>query len=128
MYKHSQNFYDKAYKTYVNKVSAIGGIPLKKNTFRSAYDALKGEGKQPMAELVYSSKYSTKYKTALAEYKMAKSMGTKVKLEDLKQMTTQDFADYYAADLRKTYDDLKAKGITGKAAAKAVSNMWFGSV
>ena len=128
MYKHTTKFYNNAYKKYTAQVRNIGGIPLKKSTFRSAYDALKAEGKQPMKELVYGSKYSTRYQTALSEYRMAKSMGAKVKLEDLKKMTTQDFADMYANELRNTYDDLKKKGITGKAAAKAISNMWFGSL
>lgn len=127
MSKHTTKFYDKAYNKYKAKVKASGGIALNKSTFRSAYDALKLEGKQPMKELVYSSKYSTRYKTALAEYNIAKSMGTPIKLDDLKRMTTQDFADLYAGELRKTYDDLKAKGITGKAAAAIVSNLWFGS-
>ena len=128
-YKHSKNFYDKAYAKYSAALKGVpGAIKLNKSAFRSAYDALKMEGdKNPAKTLIYNSKYGTSYGTALAEKRMAASMGVKVKLETLKKMTTQDFAAMYSTELRKTYDELKAKGVSGKDASKLVSQMWFGS-
>lgn len=128
-YKHSNDFYNKAYTKYSAALKgAVGATKLSKSAFRSAYDALKMEGdKNPAKTLVYNSKYGTSYSTALAEKRMAASMGVKVKLETLKKMTTQDFASMYSTELRKTYDALKAKGISGKDASLLVSQMWFGS-
>lgn len=128
-YKHSKEFYNKAYAKYTMALKGVpGAIKLNKSAFRSAYDALKMEGdKNPAKTLIYNSKYGTSYSTALAEKRMAASMGVKVKLEDLKKMTTQDFAAMYSTELRKTYDDLKAKGVSGKDASLLVSQMWFGS-
>ena len=80
-----------------------------------------------MKDLIYGSKYGTNYKTAVAEHKALKSVGIEVKLEDLKLITTQDFADAYSAQLSKGYRDLRAKGIAGKDAALIISQMWFGS-
>lgn len=128
-YKHSKEFYKKAYKKYSDEMKKAK-IPTKLNraAFESAYDALKIEGeKNPLKTLIYSSKYGTSYTTALAEKRMAASMGVKLRLENLKKMTTQDFANIYANELRKSYDDLKAKGISGKNAQILISQMWFGS-
>lgn len=127
-YKHTKQFYDSRYKTYKKEVAKIGGYALKKNEFISGYNALSGESKNVMKDLVYGSKYGTKYKAAIAEYKALKSVGIKdVKLEELKLITTQDFADSYATQLSAAYRDLRAKGITGKDAATLISQQWFGS-
>lgn len=126
-YNHSKQFYDTRYKTYKREVKKIGGFALKKNEFISGYNALSGESKNVMKDLIYGSKYGTSYKTAVAEHKALKSVGIKVKLEDLKIITTQDFADTYSAQLSKGYRDLRARGITGKDAALIISQQWFGS-
>lgn len=126
-YKHSQKFYDTRYRVYKNEVKKIGGYALKKNEFISAYNALAGESKNVMKDLVYGSKYGTSYKTAVAEHKALRSVGIKTKLESLKTMTTQDFADMYATQLAQGYRDLRASGITGKDAAVLISQQWFGS-
>lgn len=126
-YKHSEKFYDKKYKAYKKEVAKIGGFALNKNEFISGYNAISGESKNVMKDLVYGSKYGTSYKTALAEHRALKSVGIKAKLENLKLMTTQDFADVYATELTKGYRDLRAKGITGKEAALLISQQWFGS-
>ena len=128
-YKHSKSFYNKAYSKYSAAVKGTpGAIKLSKSAFESAYDALQvAKDKTPLKTLIYNSKYGTSYSTALAEKRMAASMGVKLKLEELKKMTTQDFAAIYATELRQSYDDLKAKGITGKAASLLISQMWFGS-
>lgn len=126
-YKHSKKFYDTRYKTYKKEVKKIGGFALKKNEFISGYNALSGESKNIMKDLVYGSKYGTSYKTAVAEHKALKAVGIETKLEDLKLITTQDFADTYSAELAKGYRDLRSKGITGKDAALIISQQWFGS-
>lgn len=126
-YNHSKAFYNKRYSTYKAKVKALGGTVLKKNEFISAYNAISGDSKNPMKDLVYGSKYGTKYSTAVAEHKALKGAGIKVKLEDLKTMTTQDFADTYAAQLAAAYRDLRRAGTSGKDAALLISQQWFGS-
>ena len=128
-YKHSQKFYDTRYATYKAEVARIGGFALTKNEFTSGYNALAGSSKNPMKDLVYGSKYGTTYKTAVAEHRALKSVGIKgVKLEDLKLMTTQDFADTYTVELNKAYRELRKKGATGKDAADIISQQWFGSL
>lgn len=127
-YKHTKKFYDTRYKVYKKEVAKIGGYALKKNEFISGYNALSGESKNVMKDLVYGSKYGTTYKTAVAEYRALKSVGIKgIKLEDLKLITTQDFADSYATQLSAAYRDLRSKGVTGKDAANIISQQWFGS-
>lgn len=127
-YKHTKKFYDTRYKIYKKEVARIGGYALNKNEFISGYNALAGESKNVMKDLVYGSKYGTVYKTAVAEHRALKSVGIKgVKLEDLKKMTTQDFADAYATQLSAAYRELRAAGTTGKDAAILISQQWFGS-
>lgn len=127
-YKHSREFYDSRYRIYKREVARIGGYALKKNEFISGYNALSGETKNVMKELIYGSKYGTKYKYAVAEYQALKSVGIKgVKLEELKLITTQDFAEAYSTQLAKAYRDLRASGITGKDAGILISQQWFGS-
>lgn len=127
-YKHSEKFYDKAFDTYKKGVQKIGGVAMTKNAFKSAYDAFKQQGAtQPVKELIYGSRYGTKYKTALAEYKMVKSLGIKATLKQLKELTTQDFAVNYAGELATAYADLTKKGKTGKEAKQIISQQWFGS-
>ena len=127
-YKHTKKFYDTRYNIYKKEVAKIGGYALKKNEFISGYNALSGESKNVMKDLVYASKYGTVYKTAVAEHRALKSVGIKgVKLEDLKKMTTQDFADSYATQLSAAYRELRAAGNTGKDAALIISQQWFGS-
>lgn len=127
-YKHTKKFYDTRYAVYQKEVSRIGGYALKKNEFISGYNALSGESKNVMKDLVYGSKYGTTFKTAMAEYKALKRAGIKgVKLEDLKLITTQDFADAYSVQLSAAYRDLRSKGMAGKDAAFIISQQWFGS-
>lgn len=128
-YNHSKEFWNNAYKEYKREVRRIGGFVLKKDAFKSAYNALRDEGSTNIKkDLIYASKYGTKYKTALAEFRSLKNIGIKgIKLEDFKIMTTQDFADTYRAQLADAYRDLRTKGITGKDAQLLISAQWFGS-
>ena len=125
--QHSKSFYDTRYAEYKSRVMHSGGFVLNRNSFESAYEALQGTTKNVMKDLVYSAKYGTNYKTALAEFRALKSVGIKSSFKDLKVMTTQEFADTYVTELNKGYRDLKAKGITGKDAATIISQQWFGS-
>ena len=126
-YKHSKKFYDSRYATYRKRVKAIGGTLLTKNEFKSAYEAISSESKNVMKDLVYGSKYGTKYNTAVAERRALRSAGIKATLEDLKTMTTQDFADMYAIQLANAYSELRRNGTSGKDAALLISQQWFGS-
>lgn len=126
-YNHTKKFYDTRYNIYKAEVKRIGGYALKKNEFISGYNALAGESKNVMRDLVYGSKYGTSYKTALAERRALQSVGIKAKLEDLKTITTQDFADMYSTQLADGYRELRKKGISGKDAALLISQQWFGS-
>lgn len=128
-YTHSKKFFDDRYKKYKRDVKAIGGTILKKNAFKGAYlGQVEAGSKNPMRDLVYASKYSTSYGTALAEYRALKGAGIKgVKLEELKLLTTQDFAYTYSTELSKAYSELKKAGITGRDASAIISAQWFGS-
>lgn len=126
-YKHSTKFYDDKYTIYKREVSKIGGTILNKNTFISAYESLKTETKTVMKDLIYSSKYGTSYKTALAEYQALKRVGLTESFKDLKLMTTQDFAAAYSSQLSKAYKDAIKAGKDSSAAALLISQQWFGS-
>lgn len=128
-YKHSKQFWDKNYKTYKAEVKRIGGFALKKSAYKAAYNALREEGsKNVQKDLIYGSKYGTKYKTALAEYRSLKGLGiTGIKFEEFKIMTTQDFAEQYSSELDAAYRDLRMKGLSGADAKLLISAQWFGS-
>lgn len=126
-YQHTTKFYNEKYNTYKKEVLKIGGVALSKNSFISAYEGLKAESKNVMKDLVYSSKYGTNYKTALAEYRALKRVGLSESLDNLKVMTTQDFAATYAAELSRAYKDAIKSGATSSGAALLISQQWFGS-
>lgn len=128
-YNHSREFWADSYKKYKSEVKKIGGFVMKKEAFKSAYNALREEGsKTVLKDLVYGSKYGTRYNTALAEFRSLKNIGIKdIKLEEFKLMTTQDFAVTYSAQLADAYRDLRAKGVSGADAKLLISSQWFGS-
>lgn len=126
-YKHSTKFYDTRYAKYKSEMNRLGIIPVKKGAFISTYEALSKSSKNPMKDIIYSAQYGTSYKTALAEKRALADIGIKTKLEDLKKMTTYDFADQYAIQLSKAYRDLRSKGTSGKDASLLISQQWFGS-
>ena len=47
--------------------------------------------------------------------------------QELKGMTTHEFAEMYKEELREMYYDYKASGLTGKQAAQLISNEIYGS-
>lgn len=137
--KHTKKFMKRKYMEYLTDVKKIGGTPLTQNNFQSAYEAYMEENRQarlrgervvdPNKELVYASKYSTRYKTALAEKRELRAIGITESLEDLKKMETTDFAKKYAAQLAQAYRDQQALNPTksGKDIGRIISQMWFGS-
>lgn len=126
-YKHSQKFYDTRYNKYRAEMKRLGLVPVKKGAFISAYDSIAEKSKNPMKDIIYSSQYGTAYKYALAEKRALANIGTKVKLEDLKKMTTQEFADKYATELYNARRSLLAAGKHPSEVALLISQQWFGS-
>lgn len=126
-YKHSQQFYNTRYNKYKATMKKLGIVPIKKGAFISAYDSIAEKSKNPMKDIVYSSQYGTAYNYALAEKKALAQIGTKVKLEELKKMTTQEFADKYAIELYNARKALFAAGKSRSEVALLISQQWFGS-
>lgn len=126
-YKHSQKFYDTRYNKYKATMKKLGIVPIKKGAFISAYDSIAEKSKNPMKDIIYSSQYGTAYNYALAEKKALANIGIKVKLEDIKKMTTQEFAEEYSKELYIARRDLYAAGKSKSEAALLISQQWFGS-
>ena len=126
-YKHSQKFYDTRYNKYKATMKKIGIVPIKKGAFIAAYDSIAEKSKNPMKDIIYSSQYGTAYNYALAEKKALAQLGTKVKLEDLKKMTTQEFADKYSKELYAARKQLFSQGKNKGEVALLISQQWFGS-
>lgn len=126
-YKHSQEFYDTRYNKYKATMKKLGIVPIKKGAFISAYDSIAEKSKNPMKDIIYSSQYGTAYNYALAEKKALAQIGTKVKLEDLKKMTTQEFAEEYSKELFEARRQLYAAGKNKSEVALLISQQWFGS-
>lgn len=135
-YKHTNKFYNAKYKKYLSMLDP-GITPLSRNNFEAEWERLtavdpKGKrkpDKDPLSTLVYTSKYSTRYKTALAEKRALASIGIHENLKDLKKMETTDFAARYAPQLAQAYRDAQAaKKAPGETAAILVSRQWFGSL
>lgn len=126
-YKHSQKFYDTRYNKYKATMKKLGIVPIKKGAFISAYDSIAEKSKNPMKDIIYSSQYGTAYNYALAEKKALANIGTKVKLEELKKMTTQEFADKYAIELYNVRRSLLAAGKSRSEVNLLISQQWFGS-
>ena len=130
-YKHSAQFYNKRYGKYKAEMLKEGLTPISKGAFVATYETIandtKNPSKNPMKDIIYSAKYQTTYNAAVAEKKALQKIGIKVKLEDLKKITTHDFANQYASELSRAYRDLRSAGKTGKEAALLISQQWFGS-
>jgi flavorubredoxin len=126
-YKHSTKFYKTRYNKYKAEMKQLGIVPIKEGAFISAYDSIAEKSKNPMKDIIYSSKYGTAYNYALAEKKALANVGIKVKLEEIKKMTTHEFADKYSTELYNARRQLLAAGKTKKEVALLISQQWFGS-
>lgn len=126
---HSDEFYASRYAKYKAEVRRLG---LKKPKydlyqFSDIWDGLAASGdKRVFSSIMYSERYSTGYKTALAEVRAARLMGEELRLEDAKRMTTHDFADMFRKQMDSQYAYFK--GVYGPKTAKiAISQYFFGS-
>lgn len=126
-YKHSKQFWTTRYNKYTTEMKRQGLTPVKKGAFISTYEALAPTSKNPMKDIIYSAKYGTAYKNALAEKKALSKIGIKAKLEELKKMTTYEFADTYSSELGKAYRAERAAGRSATEAKLLISQQWFGS-
>ncbi len=91
---------------------------------QSDYIAIKEEGVTNITgEMKYGMKYQTHYKTARAERSMLKGLDVNdVKLQDLKEMSTTEFAERYEKEIMQSYKTYRAQGMTAKEAGALVSN------
>lgn len=126
-YKHTAKFYKTRYVKYKAAMKKLGIVPIKEGAFISTYDSIAEHSKTPMKDIIYSSQYGTAYNYALAEKKALSKAGIKVKLEELKKMTTQEFADKYSTELYNARKALLAAGKTKSEVALLISQQWFGS-
>lgn len=126
-YNHSKQFWTTRYNKYKVEMKRQGLVPVKKGAFIATYEALAETSKNPMKDIIYSAKYGTAYKNALAEKRALQNIGIKAKLEDLKKMTTYDFANMYSTELGKAYRAARASGLSATDTKLLISQMWFGS-
>ena len=126
MRRHSTDFYVQKYKEIKGYILDKGlDDPYSNLTdFINDYESMRREGsKNVMKDLKYFSQHETSYKTARAMLAKAREFGSDLKLEDLKDMSTREFAELY-------YDQIKAemKGFkTSSAAAMYIGRTWYGS-
>lgn len=125
---HTENFYKSRYNKYKKKVKSLGLTPKYDYwQFSDIWDTLAAEGnKRVFDQIIYSERFSTGYKTALAELKIARWTNTPVTLEQLKSMSTQDFAEMFKEYIDQTYNSWKDR-VGSKAAKLLVSQVYFGS-
>lgn len=125
---HSNYFYKSRYNKYMKEVRKMDLEPkLNLSQFTSFWDVLANEGEKKIYQkILYSERYSTSYKTALAEVRAARMYGKKLSLNEAKRMTTQDFAKMFESEISSNYNAWKKQG--GSNYAKlAVSQYFFGS-
>lgn len=129
-YRHTKQYYIDKYSEYKNLVEYRGGSNIFRNLneFTAAYEALRVDKQTRIVDqLAYSSIYGTNYKTALAEYKMAKKVGINITLETAKTMTTTEFAKQYKSQIEHAYRSYRKQGKSAKEANALISQYWFGS-
>lgn len=128
MKTHSKEFWKKKFAEYKAELKGTGVKPITKRNFMLAWEKATDEGvTNKMKHIVYSTKYGTAYKYALAEKRALRGIGINVKLEELKKMDTQDFADRFRAEIDAAYNAEFARTGSKKAARELISTYWFGS-
>lgn len=125
---HSNYFYKSRYNKYRREVQKMDLTPkLNLSQFTSVWDVLANEGEKKIYQkILYSERYSTSYKTALAEVRAARIYGKKLSLNEAKRMTTQDFADMFKQEIASNYERFK-KQAGSNYAKLAISQYFFGS-
>lgn len=133
IYGHSADFYEKKYEKVKQWArSKKIQLPWKDQTgFEIAYDDYRRKGsKNPLSTIKYNLQYKTDLETAKAELQFIKAanINDKVKLKDLKSMTTQEFYDKYKNEIEDYRNELKkGYGINSYQANKLISMHFFGS-
>ena len=105
----------------------LGIVPIKEGAFISAYNSIAEVSKNPMKDIVYSAQYGTAYNYALAEKRALSNIGIKIKLEEVKKMTTHEFAERYSTEIYNARKMLFSEGKTKGEVAALISQQWFGS-
>lgn len=125
---HSNYFYKSRYNKYKREVRKMDLTPkLNLSQFTSVWDVLANEGEKKIYQkIIYSERYSTSYKTALAEVRAARMLGRKLSLNEAKRMTTQDFADMFKKEIASNYARFR-KQAGANYAKLAISQYFFGS-
>lgn len=125
---HSNYFYKSRYNKYKREVQKMDLAPkLNLSQFTSVWDVLANEGEKKIYQkIIYSERYSTSYKTALAEVRAARLLGRKLSLNEAKRMTTQDFADMFKKEIATSYARFR-KQAGANYAKLAISQYFFGS-
>lgn len=96
------------------------------NSFISDYEYMRLHGvKNITKEMKYYAKYEVSYNTARAMLAKAREFGGTEKLNELKGMTTRQFAGRYINELKA--EQKEAKDMYGDAYTGYIGVMWFGS-
>lgn len=127
---HSQEFYIKKFqetKLYAERKGL--DFPFRSvREFESTWNALRVDGvKQIDRTIKYGLEYSTDYKTALAEYKVAKELGLDYTFKGIKKLTTTEFAEQNQDAIMNLYNRKREEGMTASQAGAFISTYWFGS-
>lgn len=125
---HTESFYKSRYNKYKKKIKGLGLTPKYDYwQFSDIWDSLAAEGnKRVFDQIIYSERYSTGYKTALAELRISRLANKPMTLEQLKSMSTHDFADMFRDAIDQTYNEWKDRA-GSKVAKMMVSQVYFGS-
>lgn len=132
-YGHSASFYKDKYDKMKEWARSKGIIlPWKDQVgFEVTYDDYRRRGsKNPISTMKYNIQYKTDLDTARAELQFIRSanIDDKVKLKELKNMTTQDFYNKYKDEIESYREELKkGYGINSYQANKLISMHFFGS-
>lgn len=127
---HSAAFYEKKFNEIRNYATNKGlQFPFRNvREFESSWNALKEDGvKQIDRSIKYGLEYNTDYKTALAEYKIAKELGLDYTFKGIKKLTTTEFAEQNQDAIMDLYNRKRDEGMTGSEAGSFISTYWFGS-
>lgn len=125
-YKHSESFYKKQYKKYLEQVG--DDIFGNYNTFKSAYKAAEKSGMSEITKnFVYESKYEINWDTYKAERDAIKEMGIKASKQDLLNMSTTQFADKYKDQIENLYWEFRNEGVTSSELKDFIGAYFFGS-
>lgn len=127
--EHSQEFYQKKFNE-LQAYATAKGLPFPFRSVRalqSTWIANQEAGTKNIDKTIkYNMQYSMNFKSALSAYKMAKKYKKQMKLEDIKKLTTTEFAQMFQPEIENEYKNI-LKTTTAKKAGEFISQNWFGS-